>query len=70
MSISPGPSTAANWAKWSMKTSMLPLQKFSLPAYRPHPMSGKGVLVNPLLMAHDYISLFDRQQTPEHTRRP
>jgi tripeptide aminopeptidase len=32
-----------------------------------HPMSGKGVLVNPLLMAHDYISLFDRQQTPEHT---
>ena len=32
-----------------------------------HPMSGKGVLVNPLLMAHDYISLFDRKQTPEHT---
>ncbi|PKH26743.1 peptidase T [Enterobacterales bacterium CwR94] len=32
-----------------------------------HPMSAKGVLVNPLLMAHDYISLFDRQQTPEHT---
>lgn len=32
-----------------------------------HPMSGKGVLVNPLLMAHDFISHFDRQQTPEHT---
>ena len=32
-----------------------------------HPMSGKGVLVNPLLMAHDYISQFDRQQTPEQT---
>lgn len=32
-----------------------------------HPMSGKGVLVNPLLMALDYISHFDRQQTPEHT---
>ena len=32
-----------------------------------HPMSGKGVLVNPLLMAHDYISLFDRLETPEHT---
>jgi len=32
-----------------------------------HPMSAKGVLVNPLLMATDYISLFDRQQTPEHT---
>lgn len=32
-----------------------------------HPMSAKGVLVNPLLMAHDFISLFDRQETPEHT---
>jgi tripeptide aminopeptidase len=32
-----------------------------------HPMSSKGVLVNPLLMALDYISYFDRQQTPEHT---
>jgi len=32
-----------------------------------HPMSAKGVLVNPLLMAHDFISLFDRQATPEHT---
>ncbi|HCN00001.1 peptidase T [Pantoea ananatis] len=32
-----------------------------------HPMSGKGVLVNPLLMAHDFISHFDRQTTPEHT---
>ena len=32
-----------------------------------HPMSAKGVLVNPLLMAHDFIALFDRQQTPEHT---
>lgn len=32
-----------------------------------HPMSAKGVLVNPLLIAMDYISHFDRQQTPEHT---
>lgn len=32
-----------------------------------HPMSAKGVLVNPLLMAMDYISHFDRQQTPENT---
>lgn len=32
-----------------------------------HPMSAKGVLVNPLLMAADYISHFDRQQTPEYT---
>ncbi len=32
-----------------------------------HPMSGKGVLVNPLLMALDFVAEFDRQQTPEHT---
>ncbi|WP_033576946.1 peptidase T [Dickeya chrysanthemi] len=32
-----------------------------------HPMSAKGVLVNPVLMAHDFISRFDRRQTPEHT---
>lgn len=32
-----------------------------------HPMSAKGVLVNPLLMATDFISHFDRKQTPEHT---
>lgn len=32
-----------------------------------HPMSAKGVLVNPLLMAQDFIACFDRQQTPEHT---
>ncbi|WP_437889750.1 peptidase T [Phytobacter sp. V91] len=32
-----------------------------------HPMSAKGVLVNPLLMAMDYVACFDRQQTPENT---
>ncbi|CUX70988.1 MULTISPECIES: peptidase T [Agrobacterium] len=32
-----------------------------------HPMSAKGVLVNPLLMAIDFISHFDRRDTPEHT---
>lgn len=32
-----------------------------------HPMSAKGVMVNPLLMAMDYIALFDRKQTPECT---
>lgn len=32
-----------------------------------HPMSAKGVLVNPLLMAADFISHFDRKETPEHT---
>lgn len=32
-----------------------------------HPMSAKGVLVNPLLMAHDFMAAFDRAQTPENT---
>lgn len=32
-----------------------------------HPMSAKGVLVNPLLMAHDFIGRFDRAETPERT---
>ncbi|MEG9482107.1 peptidase T [Mannheimia sp. HC-2023] len=32
-----------------------------------HPMSAKGVLLNPILMAQDFISLFDRSQTPECT---
>lgn len=32
-----------------------------------HPMSAKGVMVNPLLMACDYIAQFDRAQTPERT---
>lgn len=32
-----------------------------------HPMSAKDVLVNPLLVAHDFIEMFDRMQTPEHT---
>lgn len=32
-----------------------------------HPMSSKGVLVNPLLVAHDFIEMFDRSQTPECT---
>lgn len=32
-----------------------------------HPMSAKGVLVNPLLMAMDFIAEFDRAETPENT---
>lgn len=32
-----------------------------------HPMSAKGVLVNPMLMAHDFMSEFDRAETPENT---
>lgn len=34
-----------------------------------HPMSAKGVLVNPLLMAFDFISHFDRSDTPECTEK-
>lgn len=32
-----------------------------------HPMSAKGVLVNPILVAHDLIARLDRTQTPECT---
>ncbi|WP_210115735.1 peptidase T [Acidipropionibacterium timonense] len=32
-----------------------------------HPMSAKGVLVNPVLVAHDLIAEFDHTQTPECT---
>lgn len=32
-----------------------------------HPMSAKGVMVNPTLVAVDFINLFDRLQTPENT---
>ena len=32
-----------------------------------HPMSAKDTLVNPLLMAIDFIAHFDRQDTPEQT---
>lgn len=32
-----------------------------------HPMSAKGVLVNPVLMAQDFITRFDRAETPENT---
>lgn len=32
-----------------------------------HPISAKGVLINPLLMAMDFIAEFDRAETPENT---
>lgn len=32
-----------------------------------HPMSAKGVMVNPLLMALDFVAQFDRGETPEFT---
>lgn len=34
-----------------------------------HPMSAKGVLVNPVLVATDLVNSFDRMQTPEHTEK-
>ncbi|WP_371366664.1 Peptidase T [Sporomusa rhizae] len=32
-----------------------------------HPMSAKGVMVNPVLVANDIINHFDHKDTPEHT---
>ncbi|WP_392566891.1 peptidase T [Utexia brackfieldae] len=32
-----------------------------------HPMSAKNVLVNPIQVMHDFISCFDKHDTPEHT---
>lgn len=32
-----------------------------------HPMNSKGVLVNPVFVAHDFIALLDRTTTPECT---
>ncbi|WP_326503287.1 peptidase T [Rothia nasimurium] len=32
-----------------------------------HPMNSKGNLVNPILVAHDFVAALDRAQTPEHT---
>lgn len=32
-----------------------------------HPMSAKGVLVNPIMIAHDFISMLDRAKMPENT---
>ncbi len=32
-----------------------------------HPISAKGVLVNPILLAAELMAMFDPRQTPEHT---
>lgn len=32
-----------------------------------HPMSAKNVLVNPIMIANDFINLLNRAETPEHT---
>ncbi|MTI16270.1 peptidase T [Rhodobacteraceae bacterium RKSG542] len=41
---------------------------FSIEGVTAHPMSAYGVLVNPVLVAHDIMSEFDRKQTPEWTK--
>ncbi len=41
--------------------------EFKIQGVTAHPMSAKGVLVNPLLVATDIINCFDRTQTPECT---
>lgn len=32
-----------------------------------HPMSAKGKLINPIMVAHDFISMLDRAKMPENT---
>ncbi|MCW2255211.1 tripeptide aminopeptidase [Providencia alcalifaciens] len=34
-----------------------------------HPMSAKNILLNPIRVAYDFISCFDRCDTPEHTEQ-
>ncbi|KAK7195110.1 peptidase T, metallo-peptidase, ClanMH, family M20B [Novymonas esmeraldas] len=41
--------------------------KIKLTGVSAHPMSAKGVMVNPLLMAMDFIAQFNRAETPECT---
>ena len=41
--------------------------KLEIQGVTAHPMSSKGVLVNPILAAHDFMSMLDRTQTPECT---
>lgn len=41
--------------------------KINIQGVSAHPMSAKGVLVNPTLIAVDLANCFDRKQTPENT---
>lgn len=43
------------------------LGEITLTGVSAHPMSAKGVMVNPLLMALDFVAQFDRGETPECT---
>lgn len=50
------------WETFNAGNAVLTVQ--GVPA---HPMSAKGVLVNPILVVHDFIGMLDRGQTPECT---
>lgn len=50
------------WETFNAGTAVIRIQGITA-----HPMSAKGVLVNPILVAADYMALFDRQETPEQT---
>ena len=41
--------------------------KLTVKGVTAHPMSSKGVLVNPILVVHDFINMLDRAETPECT---
>ena len=41
--------------------------ELSIKGVSAHPMSSKGVLVNPVMVAHDFLNLLDRGQMPEFT---
>ena len=41
--------------------------KLTVKGVTAHPMSSKGVLVNPILVGHDFINMLDRAETPECT---
>ena len=41
--------------------------RFTITGVTAHPVSAKGVLINPILLATELMALFDPEQTPEHT---
>lgn len=43
--------------------------KLSITGVSAHPMSSKNNVVNPVLIAVDYINMLDRGETPEHTEK-
>ena len=40
---------------------------FKIKGVSAHPMSAKGNLVNPIMIAHDFIAMLDRAKMPEYT---